>query len=390
MYIFLTIIALIILYIILTGKKRRRRALMGPIMELAESGCQTVSLPHIAFEAALKFALEHGASLEPGQSPLYATSVGFPMKIRAVDYYVYLSRLPGGGTLIGLTNLAAIRHDPDEDFEDDEYDEFIDDAGKAPGDACANAGAAGQQARSEPAALPDSEELTAMLREFYALLKDGDAGATAAQAVAKIPVPLSELHKLKAITRLNTRLASLNQMSVEELYTSGRLHELLNRYVPEYAALGICRPAANATLIEVVKKQNNLPEGIFASIKRDLDESFLTICDPEPLLVLAYTYACQAAAAGLCLQALYDQQLFGAFTEGARAIRQKTGRPDLGEAARKQAIELLQSYDARLNAELVEFMLSMAGYKNAFRPKEGYIDAELVLHGLAQALAKPS
>ena len=130
MYIFLTVITLIILYIVLTGKKRRRRALMGPIMQLAESGCQTVSLPHIAFEAALKFALEHGASLEPGESPLYATSVGFPMKIMAVDYYVHLSRLPRGGTFLTLTKLAASRHvfdEDDEDIEADEADYDIDD-----------------------------------------------------------------------------------------------------------------------------------------------------------------------------------------------------------------------------------------------------------------------
>ena len=60
MEIVIGIIVAIVLLIFLTGKKRRANTISKEIYSLIRSGQNKNILHHIYFEAALKFALEHG------------------------------------------------------------------------------------------------------------------------------------------------------------------------------------------------------------------------------------------------------------------------------------------------------------------------------------------
>lgn len=104
MTILLIIVAAVILWIIMTARKRRNRLMFNAISELVESGQPAAILTHIYFEAALKFALQNGAKLEPGQLPINMDSLQFPLWVSGKNYYIYIARIPSGGTYLGITD----------------------------------------------------------------------------------------------------------------------------------------------------------------------------------------------------------------------------------------------------------------------------------------------
>lgn len=104
MEIFFTLLVCIVIWIIFTGKRRRRDVLYGAIIELINSGATYTILHGVYFEAALKYALENGARLEPSQSAIHAENIQFPLQVNGVNYLVYFSKMPDGSTYIGVRN----------------------------------------------------------------------------------------------------------------------------------------------------------------------------------------------------------------------------------------------------------------------------------------------
>ena len=103
------VIIAVILLIFLTGKKRRRNAITREIYALVRSGRQKNILHDIFFEAALKFALEHGGKLEHGQSAIYTNSINFRMNIDGTNYLVYFSKNSDGSTYIGIDDADEMK-----------------------------------------------------------------------------------------------------------------------------------------------------------------------------------------------------------------------------------------------------------------------------------------
>lgn len=94
-----------IIYWLRTAKKRRARIMFTHIHTLVASGMPFVVLDHIYFEAALKFALEHGGKLEPGIRPEFANEIDLPMNVEGTNYMIGISRLPSGKTWLGVIDM---------------------------------------------------------------------------------------------------------------------------------------------------------------------------------------------------------------------------------------------------------------------------------------------
>lgn len=112
-------------------------------------------------------------------------------------------------------------------------------------------------------------------------------------------------------------------------------------------------------LIDVVRKTHHLPAGTFANISDDLGAAI----GPHlpPLVQMAYAYARRTVAAGLLYQGVFslaDYQYIYTIFQG---FQLKTGHTvEFQEEAFDQAVELLQSYDPRLNKELCRLIVSGA------------------------------
>lgn len=103
----------------------------------------------------------------------------------------------------------------------------------------------------------------------------------------------------------------------------------------------------NLKLIDVVKKTNDLDEGIFANINNDLNESIKQ--DHDIMILMAYGYARRTVAAGLYLQGVFNIENYKQASDIFKSLQIKTGQSvEFQEEAASQALELLQSYDSRL------------------------------------------
>ena len=111
MEIVIGIIVAIVLLIFLTGKKRRANTISKEIYSLIRSGQNKNILHHIYFEAALKFALEHGGELERGERAYDATSISFKMNIDGTNYFIYCPTLGGlkPPALAGSFSISCLR-----------------------------------------------------------------------------------------------------------------------------------------------------------------------------------------------------------------------------------------------------------------------------------------
>ena len=128
-------------------------------------------------------------------------------------------------------------------------------------------------------------------------------------------------------------------------------------------------------LIYIIKKTNNLPEGIFANINNDLNGGLLAYTDGDinnyeetihanPLLFMAYAYARRTAAAGLFLQGVFDREnylrasrIFTAFQ--VNTYHTTNDHVGFQEEAANQAGELLSSYDSRLDKKVIAVITTM-------------------------------
>ena len=109
MEIVIGIIVAIVLLIFLTGKKRRANTISKEINSLIRSGQNKNILHHIYFEAALKFALEHGGELERGERAYDATSISFKMNIDGTNYFIYFAKNSDGSTYLGIDDADEMQ-----------------------------------------------------------------------------------------------------------------------------------------------------------------------------------------------------------------------------------------------------------------------------------------
>lgn len=104
----------------------------------------------------------------------------------------------------------------------------------------------------------------------------------------------------------------------------------------------------NLRLIDVVKKVYNLPEGIFANINNDLNNSINQ--DSNIAIKMAYGYARRVAAGALYLQGVFNKEAYNHAKNIFLSLQMSTGQSvEFQETAYEEAIELLQSYDNRFD-----------------------------------------
>ena len=105
MYIVIIILIIFVLWCIVSGKKRREDIFTYEIRKLIYSGNKDTVLRHVYFEAALKYALEHGGQLEPGTMFMHTNSIMFMMNIDGEDYWIFFSRFRDGSAFLGISNV---------------------------------------------------------------------------------------------------------------------------------------------------------------------------------------------------------------------------------------------------------------------------------------------
>ena len=105
-------------------------------------------------------------------------------------------------------------------------------------------------------------------------------------------------------------------------------------------------------LIDVVKKNNNLPEGIFANINNDLNDSVTS--DNDIMILMAYGYARRTVAAAIYLQGTFNREHYNQASNVFKSLQLRTGQSiEFQEEAAQQAAELLASYNSRIDKDFI-------------------------------------
>ena len=111
-------------------------------------------------------------------------------------------------------------------------------------------------------------------------------------------------------------------------------------------------------LIDVVKKNNNLPEGIFSNINNDLNDSITA--DHDIMILMAYGYARRVAAAAIYLQGTFNREHYNQASTVFKSLQFRTGQSiEFQEEAAKQAEELLTSYNSRIDKEFMAMVTNL-------------------------------
>ncbi len=123
--------------------------------------------------------------------------------------------------------------------------------------------------------------------------------------------------------------------------------------IMKYWKLGKYSPVnEKVRLIDIVKKNNNLPEGIFSNINNDLNDSITM--EHDIMILMAYGYARRTVAAGLYLQGVFNRENYEQASNIFKSLQLKTGQSvEFQEEAAKQAAELLFSYDNRIDNDFI-------------------------------------
>lgn len=111
-------------------------------------------------------------------------------------------------------------------------------------------------------------------------------------------------------------------------------------------------------LIDVVEKNLNNEWGIFANIMNDLGEYSKEYGPNDQhdniLRFMAYAYARRTAAAGLFLQGHWSREYYDYSSSFFKSVQLSTGQSvEFQENAAEQSIELLMSYDKRLDKKII-------------------------------------
>lgn len=93
-------------------------------------------------------------------------------------------------------------------------------------------------------------------------------------------------------------------------------------------------------LIDITKKTNNLPEGVFANINNDLNEHIKE--NHPPIVKMTHAYARCTASAGLFLQGVFSRTDYMQASKVFKAMQLQTGHTiEFQKEAGDQAEELL-------------------------------------------------
>lgn len=111
-------------------------------------------------------------------------------------------------------------------------------------------------------------------------------------------------------------------------------------------------------LIDVVKKRNDLDDGIFANINNDLNESITQ--DNDVMILMAYGYARRTIAAGLYLQGVFNRENYMQASNIFKSLQLQTGQSvEFQEEAASQSLELLLSYSPKLTKNMTSKITSV-------------------------------
>lgn len=123
--------------------------------------------------------------------------------------------------------------------------------------------------------------------------------------------------------------------------------------IMKYWKLGKYSPVnEKVRLIDIVKKNNNLPEGIFSNINNDLNDSITM--DHDIMILMAYGYARRTAAAAIYLQGTFNREHYNQASNVFKSLQFRTGQSiEFQEEAAQQAAELLASYNSRIDKDFI-------------------------------------
>lgn len=111
-------------------------------------------------------------------------------------------------------------------------------------------------------------------------------------------------------------------------------------------------------LIDIVRKVNNLAEGVFANINNDLSESINA--EHDIMILMSYAYARRAVAAALVWQGVFSKNDYQQAKNVFLSLQNKTGQSvEFQEEAYEQALELLSSYDRRFTKKFASLVVSV-------------------------------
>ncbi len=117
------------------------------------------------------------------------------------------------------------------------------------------------------------------------------------------------------------------------------------------------------TLLQEVEKNENHEYGLFANIQNDLAKYIEKdeIYTKNELNQMAYGYARRVAAAALYIQGGWEREMFIQAVNIFQSLQVMTKQTqEFQIEAYEQALELLQSYDARLTDNMVRYIVYVA------------------------------
>lgn len=146
----------------------------------------------------------------------------------------------------------------------------------------------------------------------------------------------------------------------------------------------------NVRLVNLVQKEYNQPEGIFANINNDLNESITNYSEKySPLAMMAYAYARRTAAEGLLLQGIFTRSDYKYVSEMFKIMQLQTGHTvEFQEEACEHAIEFLQSYDKRLDKSATQCLHAVACSKDTILPKGRILQYNEVIYAILSTVVQ--
>lgn len=141
-------------------------------------------------------------------------------------------------------------------------------------------------------------------------------------------------------------------------------------------------------LIDVVSKKASLPCGIFGNISDDL--GFIQNLDQlPPMIRMSYAYARRAVAAGLFLQGVFTYDQFLYVNRIFKQMQVLTGHTvEFQDEACRHAIDLLKTYDQRLDFNFVATITRMALHNDYSVDQYPQVDYETCIAHIYQCINK--
>lgn len=141
-------------------------------------------------------------------------------------------------------------------------------------------------------------------------------------------------------------------------------------------------------LIDVVSKKADLSCGLFGNISDDL--GYIQNLDQlSPMIKMSYAYARRAVAAGLFLQGVFDYDQFLYVNRIFKQMQVLTDHTvEFQDEAYMHAIELLKTYDKRLDSEFMAIITRMALHNDYSIDSYPQVDYETCIDHINQCIKK--